>query len=150
MQRRTFIVAALAAGAPPFGASAQTAPARPAPPPPITPENELERVFLAALDDPEMRPEFRRLLMTSPVVLAMANNSPDSPPLELTIGDLRTAAIFTSPTRQNAVLGPASARRALSGRQALTLLRGKRVVVNFMHTPMLTLDPPDVAQYLAQ
>jgi len=124
---------------------------RPPPgPPPITPENELERVFLAALEQEDARPQFRRLLMRSQVVLAMANNSPDSAPLEMTFGQLRPGAIFTSATRINAVLGPASARRAMTGRQALTLLRGKHVVINFMHTPMLTLDPPDVAEYLAQ
>jgi len=149
MHRRT-LIAALVFAAAPAAAWAQGPAAQRTPPPPITPENELERVFLAALTDEDMRPEFRRLLLTSPVALAMANNTPDSPPLEMVFGDLRVGGIFTSVTRLNAVLGPASARRVMSGRQALTRLRGKHVVLNFMHTPMLTLDPPDVAQYLAQ
>lgn len=151
MLRRTFIAHA-AAAALPAAAWAQASGQQPrgTPPPPIVPENELERVFLAALTEEDMRPEFRRLLMTSQVILAMTNNTPDSAPLELSIQTLRFGAIFTSATRQNGVLGPASARRAMTGRQALTRLRGKRVVINYMHTPMLTLDPPDVAEYLAQ
>lgn len=152
MLRRTLLTALAGAALPgvSWAQAAEQEQQRGSPPPPIVPENELERVFLAALTEEDMRPEFRRLLMTSQVVLAMTNNTPDSPPLELAFQTLRFGAIFTSPTRQNGVLGPASARRTMTGRQALTLLRGKRVVINYMHTPMLTLDPPDVAEYLAQ
>ncbi|HRP11202.1 MAG TPA: hypothetical protein PLK37_09230 [Terricaulis sp.] len=155
MHRRTLIAALAGAALPPAawaqagGQPQQQSPPRSAPPP-INPENELERVFLAALEEEDARPRFRQLLMRSQVVLAMANNAPDSPPLEMTFGQLRPGAIFTSATRMNAVLGPASARRVMTGRAALTRLSGKHVVINFMHTPMLTLDPPDVAAYLAQ
>ncbi len=147
MLRRTLLTA-LAGTALPAFAWAQAGDR--AAPPPITPENELERVFLRALTEEAARPEFRRLLLTSQVVLAMSNNSADAEPLQMSFGSVNPCAIFTSEARQNAVLGPASARRVLTGRQALTLLRGKHVVINFMHTPMLTLDPPDVAAYLAQ
>jgi hypothetical protein len=143
MQRRLFL-GALAASALPATVFAQSgAPA------PIQPENELERVFVAALTDPDMRPVFRRELLRSQVSLAMANSAPDSAPLELTFGELRTGAIFTSTARQSSVLGPASARRVLSGRQALQRLRGKNVVINMRLAPMLTLEAEDVAAYLA-
>lgn len=150
MRRRTLLTAAIAAALPGLAAAQadQAQQNRRAPPPPITPENALERAFLAALDDPEERPEFRRLLLESPVVLAMANASPDAAPLELTFGALQLSPIFTSETRMNAVLGPAAPRRRMSGRQALMRLRGKNVVLNMMHTPMLTLEPEDVAEYL--
>lgn len=153
MLRRTLLTAFAATAALPGLGLAQTGDAPPQQrqaPPPIVPENELERVFLAALTDESARPEFRRLLMTSRIVLAMTNNEADSPPLQMTFGAVSPALIFTSETRQSAVLGPASARRILTGRQAFALLRGKHAVINFMHTPMLTLDPPDIAQYLAQ
>lgn len=152
MLRRTLLTAAIAAALPGL-AAAQEGEAqqnRRTPPPPITPENALERAFIAALNDPDQRPEFRSLLLTSQVVLAMANSSPESAPLELTFGDLQLTPIFTSETRMNAVLGPAAPRRRLTGRQALTRLRGKNVVLNMMHTPMLTLEPEDVAEYLRQ
>lgn len=149
MQRRVFITTAFAAAALPCGAWAQTT-QRPArePPPPITAENELERVFLEALRDETMRPVFRRTFLASQVALAMANAETDSAPLELTFGELRTGAIFTSPSRQSEILGPASARRVMTGRQALSRLRGKNVVINMMLTPMLTLEPEDVAAFL--
>ncbi len=147
MHRRA-LIATLAFAALPAIAAAQTG--ERAPPPPITPENELERVFLAALAEPDQRPVFRRTFLVSQVSLAMANSEADSEPLELTFGQLRTGAIFTSPSRQNAILGPASARRVMSGRQALQRLRGKNVVINMMMTPMLTLEPEDVTSFLAQ
>jgi hypothetical protein len=149
MQRRVFLATALAAALP-SAALAQTAVRPPrTPPPPITPENELERVFLEALRDESVRPIFRRTLLASQVSLAMANAEADSAPLEITFGQLRTGAIFTSSSRQSAVLGPASARRVMTGRQALTRLRGKNVVLNMMLTPMLTLEPEDVTALLA-
>lgn len=151
MHRRQILSAALALAAIPALAWAQGAQTPPrTPPPPITPENDLERVFLAALADPDQRPVFRREFLTSQVSLAMANAERDSAPLELTFGQLQTGAIFTSANRQNAVMGPASARRLMTGRQALTRLRGKNVVINMMLTPMLTLEPADVTAFLAQ
>ncbi len=150
MLRRTLLTAAIAAVLPSLAAAQEAEQNRRSPPPPITPENALERAFLAALNDPDERPEFRRLLLESQVVLAMADSSPDSAPLELTFGALQLTPLFTSATRMNSVLGPAAPRRTLTGRQALTRLRGKNVVLNMMHTPMLTLEPEDVAEYLGQ
>ncbi len=147
MHRRTILTAAIAAL--PAAAWAQTAQRAPrTPPPPIRAENELERVFLEALTDEAARPIFRRTFLASQVSLAMANAEADSEPLELSFGELRVGAIFTSPARQNATLGPASARRVMTGRQALTRLSGKNVVINMMLTPMLTLEPEDVAAFL--
>lgn len=144
MHRRVFLATALAAL--PCAALAQTGP-----PPLITPQNELERAFLAALNDPQARPEFRRTLMTNLVALAMASDAPDSAPREVPIrAGQRAAALFTSVTRLNGVLGPASARRIMSGREAFTLLRGRHVVLNYRLAPMLTLEPEDIEAYLAQ
>lgn len=150
LRRRRLLAAALAFAAAPVGAWAQgeTGVQRRQPPPPIAPENELERAFVAALTDEAMRPEFRRLLLASQVALAVANTAPDAPPRELRFGALSTGVIFTSATRMNAVLGPTAPRRMMTGREALSLLRGKNVVINLMLTPMLTLEPDDVETYL--
>lgn len=148
MNRRA-LIAMLGFAALPASAWAQQQRA-PRTPPPITPENELERAFLAALADAEARPMFRRTFLASQVSVAMANAEADAEPLELTFGELRTGAIFTSTSRQDAILGPASARRVMSGRQALQHMRGKNVVINMMMTPMLTLEPEDVENFLAQ
>lgn len=149
MNRRA-LIAMLGFAALPASTWAQQQRAPRTPPPPITPENELERVFLAALADAEARPMFRRTFLASQVSVAMTNAEADAEPLELTFGALRTGAIFTSTSRQDAILGPASARRVMSGRQALQRLRGKNVVINMMMTPMLTLEPEDVAAFLEQ
>lgn len=160
MQRRQFLIAAVALSA--WPAHAQTAPSpsggavttsRPSPGDPpalITPQNELERSFLAALRDPSARPAFRRELMVSQIALALSSSGADAAPREVAIGPGRTAvAIFTSVDRLNGVFGPASARRVMSGRQAFELLRSRHVVLNYRLAPMLTLEPEDVAQYLA-
>ena len=57
--------------------------------------------------------------------------------------------LFTSVGRLNSVLGPASPRVILTGRAALQRLRGKNVVLNMRLNPMLTLEPADIASYLA-
>lgn len=143
MKRRVFLATALAAL--PGLALAQGAPAL------ITPQNDLERAFLAALSNEAARPAFRRALMTNPVALALATTAPDSGPREVPLtATLRAAAVFTSEARLTGVLGPASARRVLPGRDAFTLLRGRHVVLNFRLAPMLTLEPEDVASYLEQ
>lgn len=151
MNRRTVLTGALAMAATPGLVLAQTTPT-PRPPAPtlITPENELERAFIAALADASQRQAFRREFLASQVALAMTSDAADAAPREVELRpELRAAAIFTSTTRLNGVLGPASARRVLSGRQALTLLRGKNVVLNYRLAPMLTLEPTDVAEWLS-
>lgn len=154
MQRRSFLIAATAAAAWPALAHAQqqqqgAAPPSPPGPPQITPSNDLERAFLAALHDEEARPEFRRLLLESQVALALASNLADAPPRLLALGQERQAGfIFTSGERLNDVMGPSAPRALFSGREALTRLREKYVVVNWRLAPMLTLEPPDVASYL--
>jgi hypothetical protein len=118
---------------------------------PIEPENELERVFLAALDDPTMRPVFRRVLLESRVAVAFANDEYDSPPRLLRIDEQTEAGfVFTSDSRLSTVLGPGVPRRMMSGRQAFELLEGKNVILNWRLAPMLTLEPEDVATYLAR
>ncbi len=154
MRRRAFVLAAGAAVATPMFAWAQTTTPRPAPTPQqaqqITPENDLERAFLAAFGDPEQRLPFRRELLRGQVALALANNSPDSPPRFLALQNaLRAGFIFTSAARLASVLGPAAPRVIVTGRVALTRLRGSNVVLNFRLSPMLTLEASDVAEYLA-
>jgi len=118
---------------------------------PIIPTNELERAFLAALNDPTQRAVFRRVLLESQVALALASDEHDAPPRLLDLGDNREAGfVFTSNERLSVVLGPGVPRRVMSGRQALERLRGKHVVLNWRLAPMLTLEPADVESYLSR
>lgn len=145
MRRREFVAAALAVAAAPSLAHAQAV----SPPPDIQPENELERAFLGAFRDPTLRPAFRRELLASQVALALANSAPDSPPRFVPLPDeRRMGLIYSSPSRLTGILGPAAPRVVLSGREALTRLRGEHVAFNFRLAPMLTLEPEDVAEYL--
>lgn len=155
MRRRTIVAAALSAALPAW-AAAQT------PPPnaagarqaqalvdPIVPQTELERTFLAAFSDESMRMAFRRQLLDSMVVLALASNAPDAPPLERPLpNDARATFIFTSTARADSVLGPAAPRRVMNGRAALEQLRGKYLIINFRLEPMLTLEPDDIERFL--
>lgn len=144
MLRRSFLI--LLAAAVPTAALAQGVRLQP-----IEPENELERVFVAALDDPSQRPVFRRVLLESRVAVAFANDEYDSPPRLLRIDENREAGfIFTSDSRLSSVMGPGVPRRMMSGRQALELFEGKNVVLNWRLAPMLTLEAEDIAAYLAR
>lgn len=117
---------------------------------PIAPDNDLERAFIAAFTDPEQRAEFRRLLIESDVALALQSNLPDAPPRLLSLGERgEMGFIFTSAARLSEVMGPASARAIIPGREAFTRLRGKHAVLNWRLAPMLTLEPEDVAGYIA-
>jgi len=160
MRRRLFLSSALAAGVTP--AFAQTAPVTPPPataatPPapaapqgPIEPTNALEFAFVAALTDPGMRTVFRRYIMDTHVVVAMAGEGNDAAPLEIDVNPtFRAAAIFTSDQRVNEVLGPDTPRIVINGRAAFERLEGKNVVINYRLIPMLTLEPEDVQAYLA-
>jgi hypothetical protein len=117
----------------------------------IRPENELERAFLAAFNDPAQRPGFRRELLSAQVALALANSAPDSPPrMQALPGNGPSVGlIYSSASRLSGVLGPAAPRVVLSGRAALTRLAGQHVAFNYRLAPMLTLEPSDVAEYLA-
>ena len=154
MQRRSFLIAASAAAALPALAHAQTQPgatppARPPGPPQIRPANDLERAFVAALNDEAARPEFRRLLLDSQVALALQSNLDDAPPRLLSLAEGRQAGfLFTSEARLIEVMGASAPHAVLSGREALTRLRDKYVILNWRLAPMLTLEPPDVASYL--
>ncbi|GAM98551.1 hypothetical protein U91I_02186 [alpha proteobacterium U9-1i] len=116
----------------------------------IQPENALERAFLDAFRDPALRPGFRRELLTAQVALALANTAPDSPPRMMQVReDLSVGLIYSSATRLAGVLGPAAPRAMMTGRQALTRLAGQHVAFNLRLVPMLTLEPEDIAEYLA-
>jgi hypothetical protein len=116
---------------------------------PIEPANALERAFVAALDNEEMRPIFRRLLLESPVALALSSHAGDAPPLERPLREgATTGFVFTSAARLASVLGAQAPRAVITGRAALQRLLGKYVVINFRLAPMLTLEPEDVARYL--
>jgi hypothetical protein len=161
MRRRTFLTGVLAFATPAL-ASAQTTGQSPAPATrntvpqarglvePIVPENALERTFLAAFSNEDMRAAFRRQFLESPVVLAVASNAPDAPPLERPLpNNARATFVFTSLARADAVMGPAAPRRVMNGREALERLRGKYLIVNYQLEPMLTLEPEDLERFLA-
>lgn len=150
--RRRNLIAAIFAAALPGAALAQTqaAPATPPAPQPIQPQNALEHAFVAALTNAEMRPVFRRQLLEGHVALALTSAQANAPPREIVIRDgLSAGLVFTSVARLEAVLGPDTPRAILTGRAALERLRGKNVVINARLAPMLTLEPEDVARYLA-
>lgn len=147
MLRRIFLTTVLGAIALPAAAQNQDAPRLTLQP--IEPENALERAFVAALTNAEMRPVFRRLLLESPVALAMASHEEGAAPLERPLPEGATAGfIFTSASRLAAVLGDDTPSAVMNGRAALERLRGKYVVVNYRLAPMLTLEPEDIARYL--
>jgi hypothetical protein len=158
MLRRTLLMSAL--GAWPVAAWAQTStttpPATPQAQPqrrpsePITPQNALEYAFVSALTNQNMRPIFRRYLMETHVALALASAEDDAPPRELRVRpDFTAGAIFTSEQRLQQVLGADAPHVIINGRAALTRLVGKNVAINPGLVPMLTLEPTDLAAYLA-
>ncbi len=156
MLRRTLLISAV--GAWPAAVWAQTPQAAtpPAPqgqlriPPPITPQNALEYAFVSALTNENMRPIFRRYLMETHVALALSAPGDNSPPRELRIREgFNAGAIFTSEYRLQQVLGPDAPHVIINGRAALTRLVGKNVAINPGLVPMLTLEPTDLAVYLA-
>lgn len=151
MRRRSFVTAALAAGALPTLARAQAATVlTPIANAEIEPETPLERSFVMAFADPRMRPIFRRYLLDTSVALALTEQENDAAPLEVEVRPgWRAGAIFTSAARLDAVLGAEAPRIMLNGRAALERLQGKNAVINFRLVPMLTLDAEDVAVYLA-
>lgn len=160
MRRRFFLGAALAAGATPALAQTSTAtpaPAAaptttpaPAPQGPIDPVNALEYAFVQALTDARMRPVFRQYLVNTHVVLALSSADQNSAPLEIDVRpDFRAAAIFTSAQRVDEVLGADAPRIVINGRAAFERAAGKNVVINYRLVPMLTLEPSDVAAYIA-
>jgi hypothetical protein len=161
MLRRTFVAGVLAAA--PGIAFAQTTGSTRAPATsgdvvrrptglvqPIVPETELERTFLAAFSNEDMRSAFRRQFLESNVVLALQTNATDSAPLERPLPNRQSASfIFTSLTRADSVMGPAAPRRSMTGRAALERVRGKYLVINYTLEPMLTLEPDDIERFLA-
>lgn len=160
MRRRTLIGAAGLLFLP-GAAWAQTTATRatPAPEaPPITPENPLETAFVAAFTRESARPEFRRLLLSSNLALALANATPESPPLFVEMSPsvtgqsavFRGGAVFTSLARLQAALGPTAPNAVMKGRDALERLRGRNMVLNYHLVPVLTLEADDVAHYLDQ
>lgn len=157
MLRRTLLISAL--GVLPTAAWAQTAAQQPPTTPPrnqqrtpeqITPQNALEYAFVSAFTNENMRPIFRRYLMETHVALALSAPGDESPPRELRIREgFNAGAIFTSEQRLQQVLGPDAPHVIINGRAALTRLVGKNVAINPGLAPMLTLEPQDLAIYLA-
>jgi hypothetical protein len=150
MRRRSFVTAALAAGAFPALARAQGAPtAAPVAQTTIQPATPLEQAFVMALEEPRMRPIFRRYLLDTSIALALAGPGNDAAPLEVEVREgWRGGAIFTTAARLDSVLGADAPRIMLNGRAALERLRGKNAVLNYRLVPMLTLDSEDIDSYL--
>ncbi len=154
MRRRTFVAASLAGLLAPTLVRAQTTAATTPTTPPrerldIEPANELERTFIEALQHEESRPAFRRELLESDVALALSSTSPDAPPRQIELRSGQWAClIFTSSARAAQVMGPASPRVVLSGREALTRVRGANVIININLSPSLVLEAEDVDDYL--
>lgn len=162
MLRRTVLISAL--GAWPASVLAQTAaPQQPAAPQPaaqqrprvieITTEsaqNALEYAFASAITNENMRPIFRRYLMETHVALALTTADENSPPRQVRVRpDFTAGAIFTSEERLKHVLGADAPHIMINGRAALTRLVGGNAVINPGYVPMLTLEPTDLAAYLA-
>lgn len=161
MRRRSFVTAGLAAGMLPTVARAQasgvtlpptdaSAPSAPLAVRPIDPQNALEYAFVQALTNENMRPIFRHYLMDTHVALAMSSAAADAEPKTVRLHNGQDAiAIFTSSERVDTVLGEDAPRIMIAGRAAFERARGKNVVINYHLIPMLTLEPEDVASYLA-
>lgn len=154
MLRRTLLTGALAAFA--SNAAAQgtptpppATPPRPPPLQPFEPSNALERTFMAALDNEAQRPAFRRQFLESQVALVVMSSAADAPPrFEPLPENARGALVFTSAVLLDRRFGPATPRRMVTGRAALTLVRQQHVIINFGYAPMLMLDPPGIASFL--
>ena len=161
MRRRSFVAVGLAVGMLPAVARAQAsgvtlnqgdanAPNAPLATRPIEPTNALEYAFVQALTNENMRPIFRHYLMDTHVALAMSSGEPGAPPKEVVLHDgSHAVAIFTSSERVDTVLGEDAPRIMIAGRAAFERASGKNVVINYHLIPMLTLEPDDVASYLA-
>jgi hypothetical protein len=129
---------------------AETQPPRRPAPEPIEPQNALEYAFVSAFNNEGMRPIFRRYLLETHVVLALASEDADAPVRVVEIREgFRAACIFTSAARIDAVFGEDAPRIIINGRAALSRLRESNIVINPGLLPMLTLEPEDVVQYLA-
>ena len=97
-----------------------------------------------------MRPIFRRYLLETHVALALTEQHDDAPPRQIRLREGFTAgAIFTSEERLTHALGADTPHIMINGRAALTRLVGGNAVINPGYAPMLTLEPPDIAAYLA-
>lgn len=152
MLRRTLVLSTLAAmAAPAWAQTTAQGPNEQASPElqDYAPSNDLERSFIAAYRNEQMRPEFRRQFLETNVLVVMASGAPDAPPLMRTLrGEDRAALIFTSGALLDRRFGPATPRVALTGRAALRRLSQNHVVINFGYAPMLMLDPPGIAGFL--
>lgn len=169
MLRRSFV---MAMGALPASAWAQTAQTQQTPPPvppgvlaieqsqihPYEPENALEAAFINAGNDPQWRAVFRRGLLESHLVLPLTTSAEDSPVRQVRVpqrardGSLQYftgRAVYTSIARAVDVFGPETPRIVMIGRAALMRFLQSNVIINAGLAPMLTLEPEDVARYLA-
>jgi hypothetical protein len=147
VRRRTFVAASLGALALPATAWAQ---APLAPPPPIEPQNALETAFLAAFANEDLRQGFRRLFLVSRVAMALSSRDPGTPPRQIQIApNVRACLIYTSAARAVSVMGANAPIVMLTGREALTRMRGANVIINMNLNPRLTLEPEDIEAYLA-
>lgn len=164
MRRRTFVaVSLLTALAPGLAAAQPATPATPPAQPPstpapaatpaevqlITPQNALERTFVAAVDSDQMKAVFRRQFLETQVALALSSQTPDAPPRQIEMQGVPVCLIFTSSARATEVMGAQAPRVMLTGREALERTRGANVVININLRPYLTLDAEGVEGFLA-
>lgn len=142
MLRATLVSLALALGV--SAAAAQPAPDLQ----PIQPQTALEEAFIEAFRSPAARPAFRQQFLESNVVLVTRTNAPDSAPRLTPVPGGQAAMIFTSSELLNRQLGPQAPRSSMTGRAALTRLRGQQVAINFGCEPMLLLDAEGIDGFL--
>lgn len=115
---------------------------------PIQPQTALEESFIEAFRNPAERGAFREQFLESNVVLVTRTNAPDAEPRLTPVRGGQAAMIFTSTELLNRRLGPATPRTAMTGRAALTRLRGQQVAINFGYEPMLLLDAEGIDNFL--
>lgn len=164
MRRRTFTTALLASFAAPGLAAAQTTnppraggqnPAPNAAPQTILiePNNALERAFMAATEENAtevQRTAFRRLFLTSNVVLLVNTQAANAPPAQIPLPNGAEAClIFTSAERAQQAMQRQAPLVTLTGSEALTRVRGTNVIVNMNLRPRLFLDAEGVDGFLA-
>ncbi|HEY4078347.1 MAG TPA: enhanced serine sensitivity protein SseB C-terminal domain-containing protein [Rhizomicrobium sp.] len=127
----------------------------------FTPENDLEKALVRAVQEPSAAPDFYRLLLESQLLVIGAAEGQESATqqfsvapganLKLEIGEAdgrKFLPVFSSVTRIQAYVKQESRYLALNGRDLLETTRGAPVVLNPGSEYGKNLAPDEVAQLL--